>query len=185
MTIEHKHFLNELKAGVQAMKGTRWGFAMHEAHKRLAAFTGTIADAGRRKALAAFDALENLGYRWVDEDHTMHAGTDPVEVSRWQPKAEQSHFCVIYTQGYDNTGKRVVFGVRSSEHVQRDHRIMDAAIDLYYAGNVRKQDNITPEILWKNIMDLPMPRAEYSLVDAIETLNSYRREGFIWTISAA
>ena len=58
----------------------------------------------------------------------------------------------IYMQGYDAEGKALTVGYRGSTQPSRDIDVMNAAIELYYAGAVRKQDNITPEVLWRHVM---------------------------------
>ena len=58
----------------------------------------------------------------------------------------------IYIQGYDAEGKALSVGHRSSTQPDRDIGIMNAAVELYYAAIVRRQSNITPEVLWQHIM---------------------------------
>lgn len=58
----------------------------------------------------------------------------------------------IYTQGYDAEGKALSVGHRGSTQPDRDIGIMNAAVELYYAAIVRRQSNITPEVLWQHIM---------------------------------
>lgn len=76
-----------------------------------------------------------------------------------EAKKVAKHVNTIYTVAYDGEGKRTLSGLRSSHEPSRDVRVMDAAIELFYAAVVRGQDNINPEVLWRHVMGEP-PRPD-------------------------
>lgn len=60
------------------------------------------------------------------------------------------HANTIHTQAYGADGKQVLASARDSENPHRDTRIMEAAIEFFYA--VQRGVDITPTVLWKHVM---------------------------------
>lgn len=78
-------------------------------------------------------------------------GYDVAPQSAWQPdQADPTRADAIYHQAYGPEGKAVKWGVRSSSDPSRDMRVMESAIEFFYA--VQRGVNITPEMLWKQVM---------------------------------
>lgn len=74
----------------------------------------------------------------------------------------------ICRQAYDANGKRVVTGVRSSVDPHRDCRIMETAIEFFYAA--QRGADITPNELWKHVMGI-----EYVPKTALKSGPSFER----------
>lgn len=155
------HLLEKLAKLANSFLGTSVGHTVKEAHVMLADFK----DEGAEEAVRAMKAMQ---FKFTD--------------GQWVPPAKIDHRSTIYTQAYDADGKRVVSGVRSSSDPQRDCRVMDAAIELYYAGAVRKQDNITPHVLWRHVMgeSWPAERKEVAAVDTLHGLGFTHTGGVLW-----
>lgn len=88
------------------------------------------------------------------EVHGCHGGDDstlPTQQNDWRPdEAIPGRSNSIYHQAFGADGKAVQWGVRSSQDPNRDMRIMDAAVEFFYA--VQRGVAITPEVLWKHVM---------------------------------
>lgn len=155
------HLLEKLTKLAEAYQGTSVGHTVREAQVMLADFK----DEGAEEAVRAMKAMQ---FKFVD--------------GAWTPPAKIDHRNTIYTQAYDVEGKRVVSGIRSSSEPARDCHVMDAAIELYYAGAVRKQDNITPHVLWRHVMgeEWPDARKEVAAITTLQGLGYTHEGGVQW-----